>query len=328
MSFRILLIHTGGTLGMAPSGDPASLAPGPSLDMVLEQVPELRQLAELKLVVAFNQDSSINEPADILQMAQLIRTESEDCDGVVLVHGTDTMAFTASMLGFLLADLGKPVVLTGSQRPLAFVRSDARSNLVDAVTLATKGVSEIGICFGEHWYRGVATDKLSVYRYEAFDTPNLPPLAELGLHVQVHPHAGRFERQVPAGLGRAFESAVAVYAPFPEMPWALPPEGTRGVLIEAYGAGNLPMGRSDLRALFQHCREGAIPVVITSQCLWGGVALETYELGAQAAEEGAIGGGLHTRWAAIAKLGLVLGAGGGIAEAREAFQVSWAGEPV
>jgi L-asparaginase len=325
---RILLIHTGGTLGMAPLGEPSSLAPGPSLDRILEQVPELRQLADLKLVVAFNQDSSTNEPADILHLARLIRTESAGCEGVVLVHGTDTMAFTASLLGFLLADLGKPVVLTGSQRPLAYVRSDARSNLVDAVTLATKGVAEIGICFGDHWYRGVATDKLSVHRYEAFDTPNLPPLAELGLHVHVHPHAGRFERRVPAGLGQVFETALAVYAPFPGMPWALPPIGTRGVLLHAYGAGNLPMGRPDLQALFCHCRERDLPVVITSQCLWGGVDLETYELGALAAEAGALAGGLHTRWAALAKLGLVLGAGGNIVEVREAFGVSWAGEPV
>lgn len=325
---NILLIHTGGTLGMAPLGEPTSLAPGPSLDLILEQVPELRQLADLKLVVAFNQDSSTNEPADILQLANVIRSESAGSDGVVLVHGTDTMAFTASMLGFLLADLGKPVVLTGSQRPLAYVRSDARSNLVDAITLATKGVAEIGICFGDHWYRGVATDKLSVHRYEAFDTPNLPPLAELGLHVHVHPHAGRFERRVPHGIGHAFEAALAVYAPFPGMPWVLPAAGIRGVLLQAYGAGNLPMGRPDLRALFRHCREGNIPIVITSQCPWGGVDLETYELGSMAAEEGAIAGGLHTRWAALAKLGLVLGAGGGIQEAREAFRVSWAGEPV
>jgi len=325
---RVLLIHTGGTLGMAPLGEPSSLAPGPSLDLILEQVPELRQLADLKLVVAFNQDSSTNEPADILHLARLIRSESVDCDGVVLVHGTDTMAFTASMLGFLLADLGKPVVLTGSQRPLAYIRSDARSNLVDAVTLATKGVAEVGICFGDHWYRGVATDKLSVHRYEAFDTPNLPPLAELGLHVHVHPHAGKFEYHVPPGLGQAFETALAVYCPYPGMPWALPPAGTRGMILQAYGAGNLPMGRADLRALFRHAREQAIPMVITSQCLWGSVDLETYELGALAAEEGAISGGLHTRWAAIAKLGLVLGAGGGLAEVRAAFACSWAGEPI
>ena len=324
----ILLIHTGGTLGMAPTGEPFSLAPGPSLDLILEQVPELRQLAELKLVVAFNQDSSTNEPSDLLHLARLIRTESEGCEGVVLVHGTDTMAFTASMLGFLLADLGKPVVLTGSQRPLAYVRSDARSNLVDAVTLATKGVAEVGICFGDHWYRGVATDKLSVHRYEAFDTPNLPPLAELGLHVHIHPHAGHFERRVPQGMGGSFESALAVYAPFPGMPWALPAEGIRGVVLEAYGAGNLPMGRSDLRALFGHCRQREIPILITSQCPWGGVDLETYELGAQAAEAGAIAGGLHTRWAALAKLGLVLGSGGGVPEVQEAFRTSWAGEPV
>ena len=325
---RVLLIHTGGTLGMAPQGDHASLAPGPSLDLILEQVPELRELADLKLVVAFNQDSSTNEPTDILRLATLVRAESADCEGVVIVHGTDTMAFTSAMLGFLLADLGKPVVLTGSQRPLAYVRSDARSNLVDAVTLATRGVAEVGICFGDQWLRGVAADKVSVHRYQAFASPNLPPLAELGLSIQNHPHAGAFPRRVPPGLGQTFASELSVYAPFPGMAWNLPPDGTRGLLIEAYGAGNLPMGRADLRALLVHCRDHRIPAVITSQYLWGGADLETYDLGRQALYLGALPGGHHTRWAALAKLGLALGAGLSPEDVRQAFRTPWAGEPL
>ena len=322
----VTLIHTGGTFGMAPGAD-ASLAPGPSLDRILEQVPELEQLADLRLVVAFNKDSSTLEQDDLLTLERLIRAEAAVSSGIVLIHGTDTMAYTASVLGFLLADLGKPVVLTGSQRPLAYIRSDARGNLVDAVTLATRGVAEVGICFGDHWLRGVAAEKTSVHRYEAFESPNLPALAELGLHVQIHPHAGAFPRQVPAGVGDALESAIEVHTPFPGMPWRLPGDGTRAVLIQGYGAGNLPMGRPDLRALFAHCRDRALPVVITSQCLYGGVDLATYELGAMALELGAISGGLHTRWAALAKLALTLGAGGGVAEVREAFTRSWAGEP-
>jgi len=322
----VTLIHTGGTFGMAPGAD-ASLAPGPSLGRILEQVPELEQLADLRLVVAFNKDSSTLEQDDLLALERLIRAEAAMSSGIVLIHGTDTMAYTASVLGFLLADLGQPVVLTGSQRPLAYIRSDARGNLVDAVTLATRGVAEVGICFGDHWLRGVAAEKTSVHRYEAFESPNLPALAELGLHVQIHPHAGVFARQVPAGVGGALESAIEVRTPFPGMPWPLPGDATRAVLIQGYGAGNLPMGRPDLRALFAHCRDRALPVVITSQCLSGGVDLATYELGAMALELGAISGGLHTRWAALAKLALTLGAGGGVAEVREAFTRSWAGEP-
>ena len=323
----VTLIHTGGTLGMGPGADSSSLAPGPSLDRILEQVPELAQLADLRLVLAFNKDSTTLEPENILDLARLIRAQAATSAGVVLVHGTDTMAYTASVLGFLLADLGKPVVLTGSQRPLAYVRSDARGNLVDAVTLATKGVAEVGICFGDHWLRGVATDKVSVHRYQAFETPNLPPLAELGLHVHIHPHAGVFPRQVPATVGLALEPALEVYTPFPGMPWRLPADSTRGLLIQGYGAGNLPMGRPDLQALLIHCRERALPVVITSQCLSGGVDLDTYELGGMARDLGAISGGHHTRWAALAKLGLVLGGGGAVDEVRRAFALSWAGEP-
>ena len=326
MTERVLLVHTGGTLGMASLG--TALSPGPSVALILEQVPELAEVAELRLTVALNRDSATMEPEHILGLARLIREQSSDCDGIVLIHGTDTMAYTASVLGFLLADLGKPVVLTGSQRPLAYVRSDARSNLVDAVTLAARKVPEVGICFGDNWLRGVAVDKLSVHRYQAFETPNLPPLAELGLHIQIHPHAGVFERRVPGGLGRVLESALAVYAPFPGMPWLLPCEGTRGVLIQAYGAGNLPMERPDLQALLDHCRARAIPVVITSFCPWGGVDLATYEMGRLAADRGAISGGLHTRWAALAKLGLVLGAGGSLEDVKRAFGLSWAGEPL
>jgi len=324
---RVILIHTGGTLGMGPGADAGALAPGPSLHRILEQVPELEQLADLGLVVACNRDSATMEPEHILGLAGMIR-EQAACDGFVLVHGTDTMAYTASVLGFLLADLGRPVVLTGAQRPLAYIRSDARGNLVDAVTLAGRGVAEVGICFGDHWLRGVAAEKVSVHRYEAFESPNLPPLAELGLHVQIHPHAGSFPRRVPAEVGAAIESAIQVYTPFPGMPWRLPAPGTRGVLIQSFGAGNLPMGRPDLLALFAHCADRGLPVVLTSQCLTGGVDLDTYELGSAARDLGAISGGLHTRWAALAKLGLVLGAGGGVAEARRAFACSWAGEPL
>ena len=325
---NVLLLHTGGTLGMAVAGDPAALAPGPSLDALLRQVPELESLAALRLQVAFNRDSSTLEPEHVLELARLIRDAARDVDGVVLVHGTDTMAFTASVLGFVLAGLGKPVVLTGSQRPLALVRSDARSNLVDAVTLAGLGVAEVGIAFGDHWLRGVAADKVSVHRYEAFESPNLPALAELGLHVQVHPHAGSFQRRVPAGVGARLDPALAVYTPFPGMPWTLPGPGIRGVLIQAYGAGNLPMDRPDLQALLRHCRDCGMPVVITSQCLSGGVDLSIYELGRMAEDLGCISGGRHTRWAALAKLGLALGAGLDRAAVAAAFAVSWAGEPV
>jgi L-asparaginase len=323
----ITLIHTGGTLGMGPGKD-QTLAPGPSLDRILQQVPELEQLADLRLVVAFNRDSASLEPRHILDLAALAREEAARSDGIVLVHGTDTMAFTASVLGFLLADLGKPLVITGSQRPLAFVRTDARGNLADAVTLAARDVPEVGICFGDHWLRGVASDKVSVHRYEAFESPNLPPLAELGLHVQIHPHAGVFPRQVPAGVGLSMETAIDVRTPFPGMPWAPLLPGSRAVLIQAFGAGNLPMERADLRALLQECRDKDIPVVVTSQCASGGVDLQTYELGRMAQDLGALSGGLHTRWAALAKLALTLGAGGGMEEVRRAFATSWAGEPL
>lgn len=327
MSQRILLLHTGGTLGMAPSGEPTTLAPGPFLDHLLEQVPELKRLADLTVEVPFNCDSATVEPARILELAAHVRARAASHDGFVIIHGTDTLAFTSSVLGFVLADLGKPVVLTGSQRPLAFVRSDARSNLVNAVDLATRGVAEVGIAFGTHWLRGVASDKRSVGAFEAFQSPNLEPLAEIGADVWMHPDAGRFARQVPAGLGAALELDIAVYTPHPGMAWHRAPSGAKALLIQAYGAGNLPTGRADLQAMLMDAKDRALPVVITTQCADGGVDFSAYELGRQLEAAGCIPGGLHTRWAALAKLGLLLGARKGVEEAREAFGKAWAGEP-
>lgn len=326
MASRILLLHTGGTLGMTPSGPPTSLAPGPYLSAILERVPELRELADLEVEVPYNRDSATVEPEHILTLARIIRERSAAFDGVVLIHGTDTMAFTASVLGFLLADLGKPVVLTGSQRPLAYVRSDARGNLIDAVDIATRGIAEVGICFGTTWLRGVGADKVSVDQYAAFQSPNLPPLATIGMDIEFHPEAGRFPRNVPAGLGADLETAIAVYRPHPGMPWHLPPAGSKAVLIEAYGAGNLPMERPDLRALLGHAQEQGLPVVITTQCREGGVDLGTYVLGRDLGAFGAIAGGGQTRWALLAKLGLLLGAGRSAEDIRQAFASPWAGE--
>lgn len=324
----ILLLHTGGTLGMTPSGEPASLAPGRFLNHLQEQVPELAQMAQLSVEVPFNQDSACLEPADILALANRVLASTHDFDGFVIIHGTDTMAFTASCLGFLLADLGKPVVLTGSQRPLAFVRSDARSNLVNAVDLACRGIPEVGICFGNHWIRGVAADKLSVHQFEAFQSPNLPALAEIGAEIRLHPEVGQFVRRVPAGLGNALDMAIHTVTPHPGMPWSPAPAGARAVLIQAFGAGNLPMDRGDLGAFLQDAAARQLPVVVTSQCPYGGVDLSAYELGRKVEAAGAISGGLHTRWAALAKLGLVLGAGGGRSDVQNAFQGAWAGEPM
>ena len=325
---KILLLHTGGTLGMTPSGKPASLAPGRFLEHLTEQVPELKQMASLSVEVPFNQDSACLEPSDILALAGRVRASAHDFDGFVLIHGTDTMAFTASCLGFLLADLGKPVVLTGSQRPLAFVRSDARSNLVNAVDLACRGIPEVGICFGTHWIRGVAADKLSVHQFEAFQSPNLAPLAEIGAEIRLHPEVGQFVRRVPPGLGGALELAVHTVTPHPGMAWNPAPAGAKALLIQAFGAGNLPMGRADLEGMLEDARCRSLPLVVISQCPYGGVDLSAYELGRKVEAMGAISGGVHTRWAALAKLGLALGAGGGIPEVQEAFSIAWAGEPM
>jgi L-asparaginase len=148
------------------------------------------------------------------------------------------------------------------------------------------------------------------------------------MDVVIDPEAGTFPRRVPAGLGGRFDPRIQVLRPFPGMAWPLPPEDAQAVLVEAYGAGNLPTGRSDLQALLEACAARRIPVVVGTQCASGAVDLTAYELGRFLEARGAVSAGPHTRWASLAKLGLLLGAGRGLDEVRGAFATSWAGEPV
>ena len=222
----VTLIHTGGTLGMAPGG--RTPRPWPRARPWTGSSSRCRNWSSWR-TCAWRWRSTGTpapwSPEHILTLARLAREAAADSDGVVLVHGTDTMAYTASVLGFLLADLGKPVVLTGSQRPLAYVRSDARSNLVDAVTLATRGVAEVGICFGDHWLRGVAADKVSVHQYEAFEIPQ--PAAPGGAG-PAHPAPPPRRRLPPPGARRrwprpAWSRPGGVHAPSRACPGACPP---------------------------------------------------------------------------------------------------------
>ena len=225
-------------------GQGSALAPGPSLDRILEQVPELAQLADLRLVMAFNRDSATLEPGHILTLARLVR----EAGGGQRRRGAGARHRHHGLhrLGAGLP-AGRPGQAGGPHRLPAApgLRPHRRPGQPGGRGHPCRpGRAEVGICFGDHWLRGVAADKVSVHRYQAFESPNLPALAELGLHVQMHPHAGRVPPPGARGVGAALESALEVYTPFPGMPWRLPAPATRGVLIQGFGAGNLPMGRA------------------------------------------------------------------------------------
>lgn len=301
---KLLLLHTGGTLGMS-GRRPDALKPGSFFRTVRERVPELTKLARLEFEVFSNIDSCEMQPELWTRLATRIAERLPRFDGVVITHGTDTLADTACALSFMLQGLNKPVVLTGAQRPLGETRTDARLNLIDAVTSALHGPREVTVCFDSHLYRGNRVRKVSIAEYDAFDSPNHPVLGVLGVDAKFQPG---LQRRGPVNLKAAIDPRVFLLRVFPgldpRIPMSILPH-VKGLVIEAYGAGNFPsdpaLGRS-LTQVFEGARQLGLPVVVVSQAPRNGVDLSLYESGSQARSYGAIGGGDLTVSAAVVKL--------------------------
>lgn len=301
---RVLLLHTGGTLGMA-GGRPAALRPAAFFKTLKARVPELFSLADIELELFSNVDSCEMQPELWSRLAAHLYRRLPDFDGAVITHGTDTMAYTASALSFMLRGLPCPVVLTGSQRPLGEIRTDARLNLIDAVLSALGGPREVCICFDSRLYRGNRARKVKVAEYDAFDSPNSPLLGTLGVEATFEKG---LRQRGPLRLLERLDSRVFLLKVYPGMDPALPlallPK-VRGLVLEAYGAGTFPMeeslGRS-LRPLFSQARARGVPVLVVTQCLKHGVDLSLYQSGAAALAQGTVGGLDMTPSAALVKL--------------------------
>ncbi len=297
-------MHTGGTLGMS-GRRPHALKPGAFFRTVRERVPELTKLAHLEFELFSNVDSCEMQPELWTRLATLLHERLDDFDGAVITHGTDTLSDTASALSFMLRNLDKPVVLTGAQRPLGEVRSDARLNLIDAVTAALHGPKEVTVCFDSHLFRGNRVRKVSIAEYDAFDSPNHPVLGVLGVEARFQPGLARKGRR---SLWPKVVPEVFLLRIFPGLDPALVlpmlPH-LKGLVVEAYGAGNFPvsteLGRS-LEPVFSEAQRLKIPVVVVSQAHRNGVDLSLYESGSLARSYGAISGGDLTMSAAVVKL--------------------------
>src|SRR5262245_51701498 len=237
---RVLLLHTGGTLGM--QGSP--LQPAAYSQRIGERVPELGEIAELDTRIVYNLDSSDIGPAEWSKLADAVAKGRDTADGIVIIHGTDTMAFTAAALAYALRGLDRPVVLTGAQRPLSAFRTDARRNLVDAVELATHDIPEVGICFDGLLYRGTRAVKADARSYHAFESPGVEPLARLGLDVHVGQHVQR--PRTPFSCDPRFDPRVAVVYVTPGLDPAWldallsSPQAPRGIVLAAFGIGTVP----------------------------------------------------------------------------------------
>lgn len=327
---RLLMLHTGGTLLMRAPDDGGALSADAILQDLLGELPVLKQIAEIETLVLYRLDSADMQPEQWVEIARVIHERLESYDGFVIVHGTDTMAYTASALAFLLPGLDRSVVLTGAQRPLSEVRSDGRANLVDACHVATMRIPEVAVAFNSRLYRGCRATKLDAWGMNAFGSPSSPPLAELGLGVQVASHV------LPPRSKIAFDPrieprvlAVRVFPGLdPKLLHGALAAGVRGLVVEGFGAGNLPRIERSLIPVVEAARAFDVPVVIVSQCPRGAVDLGAYEGGAAAQKAGAIGASDMTAEAALTKLMVTLGRfpDGRVAAARDAFQQSWVGE--
>ncbi len=295
-----------------------------SRDMVME-VPTLGRLAELDTRLLFQMDSANMQPSDWVTLAREVHRELPRYDGIVVVHGTDTMAYTASALALMLGPLPKPVVFTGSQKPLVDIRTDARQNLVDAALVATLPVPEVSVVFHSRALRGARSTKKDAWGFDAFDSPQLAPLVELGLDVEVAPHVRPPGELMP--FDDRLEQRVLAVRVFPGLDPSLIRgairAGVRGLVLEGYGTGNV--SRTLLPAL-EEAKARDVPVVVVSQCLRGFVDLGVYEGGAMADEAGAISAKDMTVEAALAKLMVGLGRYGPGEALRRYFASSAVGE--
>ncbi|MDP2310762.1 MAG: asparaginase [Pseudomonadota bacterium] len=332
---RVLFLYTGGTLGMlkrtvgpADAGSPFGipLAPSHVAEDVLSYVRGLEEEVDVEGELLCNLDSSDMGPPHWARIGGAIAARIHRYDGFVVLHGTDTMAWTACALSYALRGLPKPVVLTGSQRPIAFVRTDARVNLVHSALCATMDVPEVGIYFGRWLFRGNRATKTSIQAYDAFESPDLPPLVEMGVEV-----LRRTPSRRPVGPFQptfAFEEEVVVLdivpGSAPRALQAVVSAGVRGVVLRAFGAGNVP--QRGWPSAIQDAVASGVAVALHSQCLRGTVDLSAYEGGRAALDAGALPTGSMTLEAATVKLMFLLAQGLTGDALRAAYTEDLAGE--
>lgn len=298
---RVLLLHTGGTLGM--TGSP--LRPDAYNSALTKAVPEITKLADVQTDIVFNLDSSDIGPTHWQTLAERIADARDDYDGFVIVHGTDTMAYTASALAFALKGLDRPVILTGAQRPLAALRTDARRNLADAVDVATRDIPEVCICFDGLLFRGCRTTKSSSRDYRAFESPGVEPLARLGVDVDFGTHIIAPHGEFLGDPRFAPEVTVLHVTPGfnPEIFDALlaSKHQPRGIVLAAFGSGTVPTKHHALAPVVERAAEAGTEVLVVTQS-YGRVDLELYDNSRHLADAGAISGGSMLVEAAVPKL--------------------------
>ena len=316
---KILLIYTGGTIGMVKDYDSGVLKPF-NFNELLQRIPELYQLDCNIDTLSFDSpiDSSDMHPRDWVKIASIIEDAYENYDGFVVLHGSDTMSYTASALSFLLENLDKPVIFTGSQLPIGDLRTDAKENLITSIQIASlrqnskSVVREVGLYFEYKLYRGNRTTKINAEHFQAFASLNYPHLVESGVHLNIFK-----EYLLPSKRNKNFvvhkemDNNVAVLKLFPGISLKvlesiLNTEGLKALVLETYGSGNAPTDKKFLDLLKKAIASG-VHIINVTQCSGGSVIMGQYETSTALKKMQVINGKDITTEAAITKVMYMLG---------------------
>lgn len=315
----ILIIYTGGTIGMIRDKNSKSLVPI-NFDNIYETVPLLNEFDFPIESVSFEKpiDSSDINATDWEKIADLVEVNYNKYDGFVILHGTDTMAYTASALSFVFNNLSKPIIITGSQLPIRALRSDGRDNLINSLEIAAYKqngkslINEVCVYFEDKLFRGNRTTKYSSERFDAFKSVKYPALAECGVSIKYN--TNYINQSSPEALfysKKGFDSNVAILKLYPgitkkQVEATLSIEGLKGVIIESYGAGNMPSGAWMKESILKAQQKGVVFMNV-SQCAGGTVEPGMYESSQIMNELKIVNGKSITNEAAICKMMYVLG---------------------
>lgn len=333
MEDKILIINTGGTIGMV--GKP--LRPAYNWKEITSEYPILEQFPTDYFQFEKLIDSSDATPDFWLYLAEVIEKNYDKYKGFVILHGTDTMSYTGSMLSFMLKNLSKPIILTGAQSPMIFPRSDGLQNLINSIYLAGNElfniplIPEVCICFRDTLLRANRSKKTDSNNYYGFSSPNYSPLAELGSDIKVIPDKILNSSKEKFYVDKSLDSNVIMLELFPGMdPKYLKlffenNSKIKALILKTYGSGNTPTSTDFIETL-KYIANKDIPILDVTQCISGSVKMPLYESTDTLSKMGIISGGDITSEAAITKMMYLLGKNFTTKEIKEAFTTSICGE--